>query len=34
VFTVPADQRNPVTVTVNYSTGAPTLVFTGQVSGG
>ena len=34
VFTVPADQRNPVMVTVNYSTGAPTLVFTGQVSGG
>jgi hypothetical protein len=34
VFTVPADQRNPVTVTVNYSTGAPTLVFTGQVSSG
>ena len=34
VFTVPADQRNPVTVTVNYSAGAPTLVFTGQVAGG
>jgi hypothetical protein len=34
VFTVPADQRNPVTVTVNYSSGAPTLVFTGQVAGG
>lgn len=34
VFTVPADQRNPVTVTVNYSAGAPTLVFTGPVAGG
>jgi len=34
VFTVPADARNPVTVTVNYSSGAPTLVFTGAVSGG
>lgn len=34
VFTVPADQRNPVTVTVTYSSGAPTLVFTGQVAGG
>ena len=34
VFTVPTDQRNPVTVTVNYSSGAPTLVFTGQVTGG
>jgi len=34
VFTVPADQRNPVTVTVNYSAGAPTLVFTGEVAGG
>lgn len=34
VFTVPSDQRNPVTVTVNYSSGAPTLVFTGQVAGG
>jgi len=34
VFTVPADQRNPVTVTVNYSSGAPTVVFTGQVAGG
>ena len=34
VFTVPADQRNPVTVTVSYSSGAPTLVFSGQVSGG
>lgn len=34
VVTVPADQRNPVTVTVAYSSGAPTLVFTGQVAGG
>jgi hypothetical protein len=34
LFTVPADQRNPVTVTVSYSTAAPTLVFTGQVAGG
>lgn len=34
VFTVPADRRNPVTVTVNYSSGAPTLVFTGEVAGG
>jgi hypothetical protein len=34
VFTVPADQRNPVTVTATYSSGAPTLVFTGQVTGG
>lgn len=34
VFTVPADQRDPVTVTVTYSSGAPTLAFTGQVAGG
>lgn len=34
VFTVPTDQRNPITVTVNYSTGAPTLVFSGAVAGG
>lgn len=34
VFTVPVDQRNPVTVTVTYSSGAPTLVFSGPVSGG
>lgn len=34
LFTVPTDQRNPVTVTVSYSTAAPTLVFTGAVSGG
>lgn len=34
VFTVPTDQRNPISVTVTYSSGAPTLVFTGQVAGG
>ena len=34
VFSVPADARNPVTVTVTYSSGAPTLVFTGAVAGG
>lgn len=34
VFSVPNDLRSPVTVTVNYSSGAPTLVFTGEVAGG
>jgi hypothetical protein len=34
LFTVPPDQRNPVTITVNYSAGAPTLAFLGEVSGG
>lgn len=34
LFSIAPDQRDPVTVTVNYSAGAPTLVFTGAVAGG
>ena len=34
VFSVPTDLRSPVTITVTYSSGAPTLVFTGEVNGG
>lgn len=34
VFTVSADRRSPVTVTANYSAAAPTVAFSGPVSGG
>lgn len=34
VFVVPADARNPVTVTLGYSPSSPTLVFAGDVAAG